>query len=67
MANDVNKSTLEKLEGILGGQLTQDEIKTIIYSAYSYTTVVNDETINDVIALLFFIDWKYYIEKKTVV
>ena len=67
MANDVNKQTLEKLEEILGGQLTQDEIKTIIYSAYSYTTVVNDETINDLISLLFFIDWKYYIEKKMVV
>ena len=67
MANDVTKATLERLEEILGGQLTQDEIKTIIYSAYSYTTVVNDETINDVIALLFFIDWKYYIEKKTVI
>ena len=67
MANDVNKSTLEKLEGILGGQLTQDEIKAIIYSAYSYTTVVNDDNVNDVISLLYFIDWKYYIEKKTVV
>lgn len=67
MANDVTKETIEKIEKLLDGQLTQEEIKDIIYSAYSYSTAIGENNVNDIVDLMHFIDWKYYIEKKTVV
>lgn len=61
---DVKQVTLEKVEEILGGKLTQQEIKDIIYSAYSYSTAINEHNLNDVFTLLTKIDWVHFINKK---
>lgn len=64
MAQDVTKETLEALYTELDEQLSQEEIKAIIYSAYSYSTAIDDTNVNNVEVLSSKIDWDYFIEKK---
>lgn len=64
MAQDVTNETLKELQDNLKYDFTLEEIKAIVYSAYSYSTAVDDTNINDSAALSTLIDWKYFADKK---
>jgi hypothetical protein len=64
MATDVQVKTLETIVIALDGALTTEEVKTIVYSAYSYTTSVNVANINDAYDLMKKIDFGYFVRTK---
>lgn len=61
---DVTRSTLEEVVEVFEGFFTETEVKSIVYAAYSYSTLIGDENINNVHALLAYIDWEYFVKTK---
>lgn len=61
---DVNITTLRTIQEVLNERLTLEEIKGVIYSAFSHSDFVNYDNLNDPVSLLYYIDWVHFIKEK---